>query len=164
MCTRGWAKTTLRITYLPVRPRGKHGLHRAQHCAAFYCQGGKIPREYLLLKFWAYTVEFTVLEHPDAQAYSSYRRTDRIRGPNGELQCAGIRPNDPQPLDAMAGRYECVLLSKADGHANEFNDAYFWESLGKPIWWDMLIAWDESVAERRGLNFMSPYRKMAWSI
>lgn len=115
--------------------------------------GGKIPREYPLLQFWAYTVEFTVLEHPDAQAYSSYQRTDRIRGPNGEL-CGGIRPNDPQLLDAMAGRYECVLLSKADGHANEFNDGYFWESLGKPIWWVMLIAWDGPVAERRGLGFI----------
>lgn len=54
----------------------------------------------------------------------------------------------------MAGRYECVLLSKADGHANEFNDGYFWESLGKPIWWVMLIAWDGPVAERRGLGFI----------
>ena len=116
----------------------------------------EVSRGYPLLQFWAYTIQFSHLEHPDDLAWRMWERTERIRGRGGEL-CGGILINDPKLLEGVEGPYECILLSKAAKYGNLFGSPMqniFEEFNDKPIWWVMLIAWDGPVAERRGLGFI----------
>ncbi|KJA19951.1 hypothetical protein HYPSUDRAFT_43853 [Hypholoma sublateritium FD-334 SS-4] len=116
----------------------------------------EVLRGYPLLQFWAYTVQFTALEHPDERAWRLWERTERIRGRGGEL-CGGLLVNDAKLLEGVEGPYEYILLSKAASYGNEFGSPVhniFEDFNNKPIWWVMLIAWDGPVAERRGLGFV----------
>lgn len=116
----------------------------------------EVSRGYPLLQFWAYTVQFTTLEHPDERAWRMWERTERIRGRGGEL-CGGLLINDAKLLEGVGDVYECILLSKAARYGDVFGSPMpnIFEDFGdKPIWWVMLIVWDGPVAERRGLGFI----------
>ncbi|KAF8972571.1 heterokaryon incompatibility protein-domain-containing protein, partial [Flammula alnicola] len=109
-----------------------------------------LGHDYTLLHFWAYTVCFSALEPPDGQDWSLIYKILGVH----DIECGGIKIDDPKLLPTLEIPYEAVIVSKVSRYNDLFNDKV---EVDKPIYWILLIEWvgpERVIAERRGIGYV----------